>query len=251
MSNWRWAAASEIGTSHARRGAPKQDAFRCMLVPQLSAFVAVVCDGAGSASHGGEGAALACRSMSSAFVDRLRRYRTTPRDEEIWESIDGARDRIATAASHRDLRPRDFATTLIAMIVTPSSQLVVHVGDGAAVGRQADGDWVSLSWPDTGEYASTTFFLTDEPAPKLRIARSEHRMDACAVFTDGVETFTLNEALRQPHAPFFDPMLRSVDAAPDTGRLMELSSHLGEFLRSERVCARTDDDKTLILASCR
>jgi hypothetical protein len=251
MSGWRWAAASEIGTGHARRGAPKQDAFRCVSVPQLSALVAVVCDGAGSASHGGEGAALACRSISSAFVDCLRRFGVTPQDDEIWHSIDGARDRIATAAANRDLRPRDFATTLIAMIVTPWSQLVVHVGDGAAVGRTADGGWISLSWPDTGEYASTTYFVTDEPAPKLRIARSEHRMDACAVFSDGVETFSLNEALRQPHAPFFDPMLRSIDAALHTGRLMELSGHLADFLRSERVCARTDDDKTLILASCR
>lgn len=173
-----------------------------------------------------------------------------PTDEAIWAAIDLARDRIARAASNHDCSMRSFATTLVLAIAMPGAQLATHIGDGAIVARSKDGSWIALSWPEAGEYASTTYFLTDEPAPRLRIARSVHDIDALAVMTDGLETIALDEGAQEPHARFFDPMIAPVAAAAETGALAEMSLKLGGFLRSERVCERTDDDKTLILAAC-
>jgi hypothetical protein len=46
-------------------------------------------------------------------------------------------------------------------------------------------------------------------------------------------------------------MLAPLDGAADPGRSLSLSSALAGFLGGPRVCEKTDDDKTLILASTR
>jgi hypothetical protein len=53
----------------------------------------------------------------------------------------------------------------------------------------------------------------------------------------------------QPHARFFEPMIRPVDQSPERGKLKQLSLALGQYLDSSAVCDRTDDDKTLVLLS--
>jgi hypothetical protein len=55
---------------------------------------------------------------------------------------------------------------------------------------------------------------------------------------------------RTAHAPFFRPMFAPVRAA-DPGRAETLSTQLAAFLGSQPVNARTDDDKTLVLATRR
>ncbi len=130
--------------------------------------------------------------------------------------------------------------------------LVVHIGDGAAVARNAvTGDWEAMSWPAQGEYASTTFFLTDDGGPRVRIVRSAVPVDRVAVFTDGIERLALDFAAERAHGPFFSGMSDPVAAAAASGWNLPLSRKLGDYLASPAVNARTDDDKTLILACLR
>ncbi|MNN95437.1 hypothetical protein D3C76_1303440 [compost metagenome] len=75
--------------------------------------------------------------------------------------------------------------------------------------------------------------------------------DAFALFSDGLEAVALEQATQQPFARFFDPMLKPVDQMGGEGRLVELSGALARYLDSPALCERTDDDKTLILVSCR
>ena len=64
--------------------------------------------------------------------------------------------------------------------------------------------------------------------------------------TDGLERLALRFDTQTPHVPFFDPFFRAIRAAKDyTG----LNDALQTFLASEPVRERSDDDKTLILAS--
>src|SRR3546814_3642506 len=89
-----------------------------------------------------------------------------------WSSDVCSYDLIQTAAASRSLTARDFATTMVALISVPNGILTAHIGDGAVVGRvTATKEWSVLSAPAHGEYASTTYFVTDDPQPKLRIAR--------------------------------------------------------------------------------
>jgi serine/threonine protein phosphatase PrpC len=247
---WRWAAASCIGTSHLRKGTRKQDALRCVLYGDGNPVLcAIVCDGAGSAPFGGEGASVICRILSSAVREHFATTSSLPDDESIWSWIDRARDRLGIAAERKDVRRQAFASTLVMMLAAPEEIAVVHVGDGAAVARDLNGGWHSLSWPQNGEYASTTYFLTDDPSPRVRITRTDASFDAYALFSDGIEDLALDHRAAIAHEPFFRTMIAPLDRSPVDGRDKSLSESLGGFLNSARVCERTDDDKSLILIS--
>jgi len=233
-------------------GTRKQDAFSCFLAgSDASAFCAVVCDGAGSAAFGGEGASLIVRTVSRGLREHFKRAATVPTDDQIWSWVDECRDLLADVASARGKTRRDFASTLVLLVVSGGDALAVHVGDGAIVVRSTEGAWKALSWPESGEYASTTYFLTDDPAPRLRIDRHGADFDAVAVFTDGIENLALDHAALVPHEPFFRSMVGPLDQATSEGKVRSISDALAGFLSSQRVCERTDDDKTLITASRR
>lgn len=248
---WTWAAATCRGTSHERAGTPCQDVSRALLMGRRrSVFSAIVSDGAGSARFGGQGAAITCRTVVSSARRHFAQSSVAPTDEDLWFWIDEARDRINTAAARRDTEARQFACTLVAVFAMNDSTLILHIGDGAAVLRQG-GDWVSPSWPANGEYASTTYFVTEEPMPQLRITRLDQPVDAVAVFTDGIERLTLNFAEERPHAPFFDAMFQPIFRSEAAGKNIALTVSLGRYLNSAAVNERTDDDKTLVLAARR
>ena len=125
--------------------------------------------------------------------------------------------------------------------------MLLHIGDGAAVVRFG-GNWSAPSWPAHGEYASQTFFVTDDPAPQLRITRLERPVDAVAMFSDGIERLVLDFSNKTAPTPFFDSMMEPFESAVAVGRNQKLSASLKRYLNSERINERTDDDKSLILA---
>ena len=244
---WRWAAASEIGTSHIRNGVRLQDAYAVSVMDGDSIF-AIVSDGAGSAEFSAFGAWLVCRTLTVRFRDWIHMNSELPEDEILVEWIDEVRDRIAAIAEKRESTPRQFASTLAAVVSTPKETLTLHIGDSAVVGRRNE-EWDVLCWPENGEYASTTFFVTDDPEPRLNIARYAREHDAFALFSDGVGDLALSHSEQTASPQFFTPMLRPVDSAHSVGRLPELSVKLRTYLAGPAICERTDDDKTLILIS--
>jgi hypothetical protein len=245
---WTWAAATCRGTSHVRDGSDCQDASRCISVgPDSNVLIAVVCDGAGSASYGGQGAAITCRTVSESARIHFSNSKDLPRDDDVWNWVDEARERINRAAASRSLERREFSCTLVTVFATDAAAMILHIGDGAAVVR-LDGKWVAPSWPAHGEYASQTFFVTDDPAPQLRITRLEIPVDVAAVFSDGIERLVLDFASQTAPAPFFDIMMKPFESAIATGRNQKLSASLKRYLDSDRVNERTDDDKSLVFA---
>lgn len=246
---WRWAVASRIGTSHQRVGTRKQDAYKVTWL-NSQVLCAVVSDGAGSASYGGESASLVCRDLTSRLRVWFLDHTDLPDDEQVLCWIDGLRDRLSQAASKRAVSRRQFAATLVMLVVAHGQILAMQIGDSALVARRK-GEWQALCWPENGEFASTTYFVTDDPEVRLRTFRLDFEHDAFALFSDGLESVALEQATRQPYSRFFDPMIKPIDNAGGKGRLVELSSALARYLDGASLCERTDDDKTLILLSCR
>jgi hypothetical protein len=172
-----------------------------------------------------------------------------PDADHLQDWIEAARLRIAAVADSRQLRTRDFAATLVLVVSDGKRSRALHVGDGCAVIRDAtSGVWSAISWPDHGEYASSTYFVTDQPSPRLRVAEHNSDISALALFSDGLEQLVLDLRSRQPYSPFFDSMITPVASSASTGKDRELSRKLLSFLDSDQVNNRTEDDKTLILA---
>ena len=247
---WQWIAAKCRGSSHEVSGTRLQDATACFSpVSCPDVLVGIVSDGAGSAEYGGEGAALICRTLSSAIRRHFALRNDLPSESEIAEWIDSARDRISAVAARRGKSPSDFAGTVVGAISTGLETLVFHVGDGCAVAFDiALQQWVALSWPQSGEFAATTFFVTDESGPKLRVTPYKGEVESVAIFSDGIERLALDFRVSEPSAKFFDGIVAPLRKLSGQGRDRELSAMLHEFLGSPPVLARTDDDKSLIVA---
>jgi hypothetical protein len=209
---------------------------------------AVVSDGAGSASHGGQGASLVCRWLTANATQWLAVHECLPDDEQVHCWVDDLRDRLSDIAARHDVTRRQFAATLVMLIAHRGELLALQVGDSALVARK-HGAWEAICWPENGEFASTTYFVTDDPVARLRTYRLPLEHDAFALFSDGLESVALEQLTQQPYPRFLDPMIKPVDLAEGHGRLGKLSAALHVYLESPGLCERTDDDKTLILIS--
>jgi hypothetical protein len=258
MTGWKYALASVIGTYHTEKTIPCQDNNACHLFStdnDTEVLVAIVSDGAGSASRSETGSALACsfflEEMKAFFECDGRVCEITREFVERW--IKRFQEQISIRAQIEGLRPRDFACTFLAAVVGTDSAVFMQIGDGAIVtsGSDDSDEYNWIFWPQQGEYANITNFSTDEAAAeRLEYSLVDHRIDELAIFTDGLQGLALHYQSRKAHTPFFQPMfawLRPISV----GYSEKLSASLSSFLNSQKVNDRTDDDKTLILATRR
>jgi len=252
FQRWIWVGAKSTGTSHLRVGLGCDDFGACVEASDRTETVLVIVasDGAGSAVHSSIGSRITSRVFAKnamRFVESGSHLRELS-PEIMGEWLDEIRDRIGFAAEKRSAKPRDFASTIVGALIGSNNSVFYHIGDGAAVYKVAgEEDWIVASWPAQGEYASTTYFVTDDPEPKSRIVVVDDEISEVAVLTDGLERLVLNFADRTAHAPFFNKMLMPI-VGTTGGRNRKLSSNLHSFLDSPAVCDKTDDDKTLIFA---
>jgi hypothetical protein len=215
----------------------------------------VVSDGAGSAARGEVGAGLACAYFHRAIADYLadgRRVADLGR-EQLAGWLLGFCDEVETLAEAEEREARDFACTLLGAIVEADQAAIIQIGDGAVVvAAGPDPDAFSVVfWPRRGEYANQTYFATDADAPEqAELALIDRAIDEVALLTDGLQGLALTYATRAAHAPFFRPVFAAVRNEPP-GESTRLTAALAAFLGSSRVNERSDDDKTLVLATRR
>ena len=250
--SWAWVGAKVIGTSHQRAHSRCDDFGACIeaTTPYGDVLIGVVSDGAGSASHSYIGSRIVCSQFIRSARDFVRAGNyvgnITESVAECW--LDDIRDYISQIAHRERQLPREFAATMVATVIGPTESVILHIGDGAVVVKCNDDDsWTIPAWPMQGDYASTTYFVTDDALPKLQYHQIDDRVQSVALFTDGLERLALDFKSRTPFEPFFGQMIRPLVDQP-SGRSRYLSQELVKFLGSEAVNERTDDDKTLILA---
>jgi hypothetical protein len=73
--------------------------------------------------------------------------------------------------------------------------------------------------------------------------------EAVVLLTDGMERLVLDFETQSPHGPFFDRIFAPVERSKAVGRDGQLSRSLADYLMGEAINARTDDDKTLVVAA--
>lgn len=258
LVKWRYAVASVAGSSHERKGIACQDAGLCRIIKTYNdeqIIVAVASDGAGSAQFSHIGSALAC----DLWIDEVHRHIQLRREpDEIGERfaknwIECFQQQIRKKADQYCAKPREFACTVLAVAAGNDWAAFMQIGDGAIVTSTQDNPdlyhWIF--WPDNGEYANCTYFATESDASKhVRTAFKKQSVEKIALFTDGLQMLSLHYQSKTAFQPFFRPMFEYLDKTNDQ-KPVNIDLNLAAFLKSPDVNARSDDDKTLIIASRR
>ncbi len=240
-----------VGTSHLENGTVCQD---CCWADEIQSsdnkhyLVTLVSDGAGSALQGAKGSELSCEILLASINHAIEQQQNPLSKSNVIEWIKITQQAIILLAEKNNLTPRDYACTVLGAIITAEEALFFQIGDGAIVVAQRDIFGV-VFWPDSGEYANSTYFITDENALKnLRITHVKSKINEIALFSDGLQHLALSYDSKTPHPPFFEPMF-TVMRQRKTTNCDDLDEQLKLFLSSDAMNARTDDDKTLVLAT--
>jgi hypothetical protein len=252
---WRIAAASVIGTSHTKTGLPCQDSVGVRLVntPFGAVLVSAVSDGAGSGVHseiGSRAAVTTATYLVENFLESGGTISSIQRETALsW--LAQIQSVISSLAVEAGTPTREFACTLLVAILGTESSAFFQVGDGAMVVlEEGDDGWSYIFWPQHGEYINSTNFVTSSDATKvMEFACVARKIESFCSFSDGIESLVLHYATKTVHDPFFNAMIAPVRQATIEGLDEGLSESLTKYLSSDRVCGRTDDDKTLVLAT--
>jgi hypothetical protein len=247
---WKVLSETVEGSSHRRSGDPCQDycIAKELQLASETVLVLVGADGAGSAAYGAVGAQQTCTVMSDLVGAWLRSCErlTEITTERASQWLQGLREGLANEAAGRQTEIRELASTLLLAVVGESAAAFLQLGDGVLVTWEDDG-YEHVFWPRSGEYVNMTHFVTDaHPEEAMEFLWCPRRIDEVALLTDGLQRLVLDYQTLSVHAPFFAPMFRPLRACTDPAGL---SPALRSFLESPRIESRTDDDKTLILAT--
>ncbi len=227
-------AASQRGRSHANEGKFRDDHFLVEMGDNANGWsIFAVADGAGSAQYSREGSKIACETVINKLSEFCREYAVSLDEKVIaefeaktdWKSnpicetsaleqtnffqfiyraVYDAYGAIAQEAKNRQVKIKDFSTTLLcaAMKHYPATETreafwaiaTYWLGDGGMGIYRPNGcaDFVALGMPDGGEFAGQTRFLTmgEEITPEKCLARMRlsfvEGFRAVALMTDGL-----------------------------------------------------------------
>lgn len=236
--------ASVEGSSHRAASLGCDDAHAYFQAEEV--LILAVADGAGSAQFGGEGARIAVEAALGALLDSLGEP-VEDWDRVLQNAVERARCVLEAEAAPRECPLREFAATLLLAVCTPDCLAAAQLGDGAIVARRA-GVWERWCEPQKGEHVNETVFLTvPEPMGYLstRVEPLTDSLEAIALLTDGLEPLAFNLREGQPYPPFFEALYRFTRRDE---QMTTLTAQLCGELRSKAIEARTDDDKTLLMA---
>jgi hypothetical protein len=211
--------------------------------PDGDALVIALADGAGSAAASFHGAKTAVESAIAYLTAMLGEHDTLSLDD-IAQCFAVVRDRVLEVAAEYEHDPREYSSTLLVAVAMPDATIVGQIGDGAIV--VDDGLLRAATWPQQGEYANVTHFLVQDDALEQLVTAEVGPAQRIAIFSDGLQNLALQYETRTPYEPFFTPFFAYLEAAskPDA----EVEEELCAYLDSPAVNARTDDDKSLVLA---
>ena len=239
---WRCFISSVAGKYHLDQGNPNQDSAYCIQMPDY--LVAVVCDGAGSATHSGIGASRVaeqtCRLISQALEQG-------PPSSMLWtNSLAQVRTDLDQFASANGHQLKDYSCTVVGLCLWQDQGWFFHIGDGFAIFQQ-NAELIIISQPENGEFSDETYFLTSPHwLEHCRITELPTQSPGAVIglMSDGPAPFVVNRSKTDFSPGFILPVvnyLKSVSV--DMG-----NEALSSLLNDPKTLAITADDKTLFLA---
>lgn len=273
---WIIVGGSVTGKGHLTEGADGQDAH-CWRRIDESTVVTVVCDGAGSHSRSAEGAQLVsnwlCEDRRLDEWTRRAIDMSIEEQEKTWRDLAShlfstARTNLEVHVSNRaDLVLSDFSCTAILVLATETLVAVAHVGDGRACASCSEGSWFALFTPTRGAASNETVFLTsdmpmDGPYWEDAAQVFPGLIRGFALMSDGCEMGAFECWIpkesgqgfydpNRPHAPFFEPILQTLNAMARECLSAELMEEKWLAFLDHGVprFATESDDRTMILGA--
>ena len=248
---WKVATSTVTGKSHTNRGEAGQDYHKAGTIgfADTEFFIGLAADGAGSTTDGGRGAEIVCETIYAHIIATLRDAGEVSHitDQDIRTWITASREAVVAEAKGHGKKPRDYASTILGSVAGTDGAVFFQIGDGAIVTASGQ-EYETIFWPEQGEYANTTYFVSDEQyLDHLHILHTGSVPEEIALFTDGLQNLVLSFSQKKAHAGFFRPLFDALQKSPEN-TFAGLSTQLQTFLCRDEINARSDDDKTLVLA---
>ncbi len=250
--SWKAIGQSVIGSSHVVDGKGCEDAIgfgALQTAGEEPVLIAFVSDGAGSAIYAAEASKKAVDTALAQVVQWITDG-VDIEDNHLVELAELIYDELAGAAETNNCPIDEYSCTLLGAIIYPGKACYMQIGDGAIVRNPGDGYHTHVWWPHNGEYQNTTSFITDDPNFKnLKTKVIDEQVSEIAMFTDGLQMLALNNELQTAHQPFFEGFFNALRVAQKEEQVLGLNDRLGTYLSGDAINSRTDDDKTLFLAT--
>jgi len=245
---WKAIGHSVAGTSHTANDKGCDDVVQYN-VTKNNVIICCACDGAGSALYAAQAADITTRYITDALTGLAEAgHRLVEAD--IYALVEELYDVLEGEAVKQGAELNEFSCTLLGCYITNGWAVFFQIGDGAIVRNDGTGNYAYLWWPHNGEYQNTTSFIVDDRnLPNLKVAILEEQVDEVAIFTDGLQMLALNTETASVHQPFFNDLFKYLRMADDADKVSVLNRKLAEYLDSKVINDRTDDDKTLFLAT--
>jgi hypothetical protein len=218
--------------------------FGTVAKPTRDSVVGSIAEGAARGHLSHIGAQVAAKAAADA-LDEIARTGTLPDEADMRRILKRVRLVLTREAAERNCDLSDLATTLIAFALTPEKIAALQLGEGFLIAASPARPYHSVG----GNGAGAPRFVTDEDAEDtVAIVVDEGPVSFIAAGTNGLQTLSISAENGRPHSPFLRPLNRYLSTAESDDEI-----HLGirEFLRSDRLAERVDDDMTLMLCGWR
>jgi hypothetical protein len=272
--NWVIAKGSSIGGRHIEDNLPCQDSNAVFYNLEMDFGIAIVSDGAGSASHSDLGSniivdkgieLLNAKFSVNSFQDLIQKEQIEV-DNFFIDFYRLLYKNFEEYSLENDLPIKSLAATSIIVVFNQSGLICSHIGDGRAGYQDKENNWHSVLEPFKGEEANQTIFITSDiwesPNEFIRTTKVNNQIQSFTLMSDGCEsaTFELNrfneetqlyEKLNNPYPKFFNPNVGILRELALGGKATDEIDELWlKFLHSGNSKFESEiDDKTLILGT--
>ncbi|MEI8321267.1 MAG: PP2C family serine/threonine-protein phosphatase [Alphaproteobacteria bacterium] len=239
---WIVGGDSVQGSMHRFAGTPCQDANQYKV--QGDTLFACVADGAGTAQLSQIGSHFVTETFIQLCTEKWGDAVDSPElaTAKLRALMQELQDRLLGHAHHIQIPLKNIETTFLGCVVTPDYAVAAQVGDGFLVAK-TEGDFDLMLWEDHKEFINETHFITEENYDlRLAVVQGPRFL---ALGTDGISGLSIDARLKQGFKGFFSSFEEYLLTRPSQEKIHQ---ELKNFLSSDRVNAKTEDDKTLLIA---
>lgn len=251
--SWQFFSSSVTGVSHYSSSTPCQDKHSVVSSADGKWLAAVVSDGAGSAKYAEIGAEttvkIFCESLIALSSELNTRTPGTWINDFLIEKILALRQQLRIIAGKDEIN--EYHCTLVAALVGEKGGFSIHIGDGHITGGNFEllnNGKINLnsnninSFPENGEYANETFFVTEGNWVKHIRVSPLPPLDWIALTSDGGSSL-LFDGKDNVKSGFLIPVLGFALDEPQSA-----SKLLTTTISDPKANQLTSDDKTIVVA---